>query len=106
VRRKILSSLLVLGLLIPAFQMERARAENDLGSNCRIGSDESCPAQSPQEIVNLYGTNTNGAYWINVNGVARETYLILNSSYPDGGSWFLGMKGSNSGNSFIYSSNL
>lgn len=73
-------------------------------SPCAIGSSSSCPAQSPQEIVNLYGTTTNGSYWINVNGTARETFLILNSGYPDSGSWFLGMKGTRTGTSFTYSS--
>jgi len=73
-------------------------------SPCVIGSSSSCPAQSPQEIVNLYGTTTNGSYWINVNGTARETFLILNSGYPDSGSWFLGMKGTRTGTSFTYSS--
>jgi hypothetical protein len=75
-----------------------------LNAQCVIGSSSSCPAQSPQEIVNLYGTSTNGSYWLNVNGTARETYLILNSSYPDSGGWFLGMKGTNSGSAFLYNS--
>jgi hypothetical protein len=44
-----------------------------LNAQCVIGSSSSCPAQSPQEIVNLYGTSTNGSYWLNVNGTARET---------------------------------
>lgn len=79
------------------------RAET-LNSSCVIGGSSSCPAQSPQEIVNLYGTSTNGSYWLNVNGTARETYLILNSSYPDSGGWFLGMKGTKTGGSFWYSS--
>ena len=85
------------------FPITTARAET-LEASCAIGSSSSCPAQSPQEIVNLYGTTTNGSYWINVNGTARETYLILNSGYPDSGGWFLGMKGTNSGNSFLYNS--
>ncbi len=81
-----------------------AAANNIVSGPCQIGSSSSCPAQSPQEIVNLYGTTTNGAYWINVNGTARETYLILNSGYPDSGGWFLGMKGTRAGTSFTYSS--
>jgi len=73
-------------------------------SPCVIGSSSSCPAQSPQEIVNLYGTTTNGSYWINVNGTARQTFLVLDSGYPDSGGWFLGMKGTRTGTSFTYSS--
>ena len=73
-------------------------------SPCVIGSSSSCPAQSPQEIVNLYGTTTNGSYWINVNGTARQTFLILDLGYPDSGGWFLGMKGTRTGTSFTYSS--
>ena len=90
--------------LLPTLQMESASANNIVQDACQIGSSSTCPAQSPQEIVNLYGTNTNAAYWINVNGTARETYLILNSGYPDSGGWFLGMKGTRSGTSFWYNS--
>lgn len=90
--------------LLPAIQMENASANNIVQDACQIGSSSTCPAQSPQEIVNLYGTNTNAAYWINVNGTARETFLILNSGYPDSGGWFLGMKGTRSGTSFWYDS--
>lgn len=102
-KRFILSLLLCIGLL-PSIFLETASANNIVENACQIGSSSTCPAQSPQEIVNLYGTSTNGSYWINVNGTARETYLILNSSYPDSGGWFLGMKGTNSGGSFWYSS--
>jgi hypothetical protein len=90
--------------LLPAIQMESASANNIVQDACQIGSSSICPAQSPQEIVNLYGTNTNAAYWINVNGTARETFLILNSGYPDSGGWFLGMKGTRAGTSFWYNS--
>lgn len=99
--------LLALGLiagLITSIPIPEAQAANDVQAPCTIGSSASCPAQSPQEIVNLYGTTTNGSYWINVNGTARETYLILNSGYPDSGGWFLGMKGTRTGTSFTYSS--
>jgi uncharacterized repeat protein (TIGR02059 family) len=94
---------LFLGLMV-ATPIEIAEANNILSATCQIGSSSLCPAQSPQEIVNLYGTNSNGAYWLNVNGTARETFLILNSGYPDSGGWFLGMKGTRAGASFTYSS--
>ncbi len=71
---------------------------------CVIGSSSSCPAQSPQEISNLYGTTANGTYWLNVNGTATQTYVILNASYPDSGGWFLGMKGTKTSTNFNYSS--
>jgi hypothetical protein len=90
--------------LLPALQMQSAVANNTLNDACQIGSSLSCPAQSPQEIVNLYGTTSNATYWINVNGTARETFLILNTGYPDSGGWFLGMKGTRTGNSFLYNS--
>ncbi len=77
---------------------------NVVSATCVIGSSSSCPAQSPQEIFNLYGTSTDGSYWLNVNGTARETFLILNTGYPDSGGWFLGMKGTRAGTSFVYNS--
>ena len=73
-------------------------------SPCAIGSSSSCPAQSPQEIYNLYGTTTDGTYWLNVNGTATQTFLIMNRSYPNSGAWFLGMKGTKAGTTFSYSS--
>lgn len=99
---------LALGIIILSSQTlfigtDPAKAVNDVSSSCAVGSSSSCPAQSPQEIVNLYGTTTNGSYWLNVNGTATETYLILNSGYPEGGSWFLGMKGTKTSTSFTYS---
>lgn len=84
--------------------IQQAQAVNDMSGPCVIGSSASCPAQSPQEIYNLYGTTTNSVYWLNVNGTATQTYVILDTSYPDSGGWFLGMKGTKSGNTFIYSS--
>jgi hypothetical protein len=103
-KRKALLLALILGvaqlILIP---FETASA-NVVQSPCVIGSSASCPAQSPQEIFNLYGTTTNGTYWLNVNGTATQTYLILNTSYPDSGGWFLGMKGTKASTNFNYSS--
>jgi uncharacterized repeat protein (TIGR02059 family) len=81
-----------------------ANAANDLQAICIVGSSSSCPAQSPQEIFNLYGTTANGSYWLNVNGTARETFLILDTSFPDGGMWFLGMKAPKLSTTFKYDS--
>lgn len=99
--------LLALGLiagLLTSIPVPGAQAANDVQASCAIGSSASCPAQSPQEIYNLYGTTTDGTYWLNVNGTATQTYLIMNRSYPDSGGWFLGMKGTKTGGSFWYSS--
>ena len=98
----LITSLFLSGLTI--FVSPPANAVNDIQVTCLIGSDSACPAQSPQEIFNLYGTTTNGSYWLNVNGTARQTFLILNSSFPDGGMWFLGMKGSKGSTTFKYDS--
>ena len=81
-----------------------AQAANDLQAVCIVGSSSSCPAQSPQEIFNLYGTTTNGSFWLNVNGTPRETFLILDTSFPDGGMWFLGMKAPKLSTTFNYNS--
>lgn len=101
--RLLLSLAILFGLLV-ASPVDTAVANNIVSANCAIGISSSCPAQSPQEIANLYGTSTNGSYWLDVDGVARETFLILNTGYPDSGGWFLGMKGTRAGTSFIYSS--
>jgi Putative flagellar system-associated repeat len=102
-KRFILALGLIAGLLI-SIPTPEAVAVNDVQSSCVIGSSSSCPAQSPQEIYNLYGTTANGTYWLNVNGTPTQTYLILDTVYPDGGMWFLGMKGTKSSSNFNYSS--
>ena len=104
---KSVSITLVVSLLfsvLTLFTIPTATAANDLQAICVVGSSSSCPAQSPQEIFNLYGTTTNGSYWLNVNGTARETFLILNTSFPDGGMWFLGMKAPKLSTTFKYDS--
>ena len=102
--KRILAAVLLFAGFFVAIPVQSAQATNDLQASCVIGSSSTCPAQSPQEIYNLYGTTTNGTYWLNVNGTATQTYLIMDTGYPDGGQWFLGMKGTNSGGSFWYSS--
>jgi hypothetical protein len=102
--KKLLISLGLIAGLLTSIPVPEAQATNDLQSPCVIGSSVSCPAQSPQEIYNLYGTTTNGTYWLNVNGTATQTYLVMDTNYPDGGQWFLGMKGTKSSSNFNYSS--
>jgi hypothetical protein len=74
-------------------------------SNCQIGSSSACPATSPQEIFNLYGTTTNGVYWLRVGGVAKEVFVVMDRSTASGsGSWILLMKGARGTGNFGYSS--
>jgi uncharacterized repeat protein (TIGR02543 family) len=76
-------------------------------SNCTIGSSSACPAYSPQEIQNLYGssagTGANGVYWLLVGGVPRQVYVIMDSDV-DGGGYVLLMKGANNATTFNYNS--
>ena len=70
--------------------------------DCVVGSSSSCPGASAEAIKDATGTNTDGVYWILVNGVATQVYSIMNSAM-DGGGWMLAMKGANTGNTFGYS---
>ena len=58
---------------------------------CRIGFSAECPAYSPQEIYNLYGTTDDGNYWIMTGGSPSFQYVLMNRSIDTGG-WILGMK--------------
>lgn len=102
--KKFLLALSLIAGLMVSIPVPKAEAVNDVQASCVIGSSSTCPAQSPQEIYNLYGTTTNGTYWLNINGVAVQTYLIMDTNYPDSGHWFLGMKGTKSSSNFNYSS--
>ena len=74
-------------------------------SPCIIGKSAVCPATSPQEIYNLYGTTTNGTFYIKVNGVATQVYLMMNRTGSDNGAWILLMKGAKGTTNFNYDSN-
>lgn len=102
--KRVLAAVAIFVSLFVSIPVQQAVAANDVQASCVIGSSSSCPAQSPQEIYNLYGTTANGTYWLNVNGTATQTYLALDTAYPDGGMWFLGMKGTRAGTSFNYAS--
>ena len=71
---------------------------------CVIGSSAACPATSPQEIYNLYGTTTDGTYYLKVNGTATQVYLLMNRTGSDSGAWVLMMKAAPGSTSFPYSS--
>jgi len=73
-------------------------------TQCAIGASASCPATSPQEIYNLFGTTDNGTYYLNVNGVATQVYLLMNRNNSDNGGWVLLMKGTKSSSNFAYNS--
>ena len=98
-----ITGIVVLSSQLVFVGVQPATAVDDVSSTCAVGTSSNCPAQSPQEIINLYGTTTNGTYWLNVNGTATQTYLILDSNYPDSGAWFLGMKGTKTSTAFTYS---
>ena len=102
--KRVFAAIVLAAGLMSTIPIQKAAATNDVSASCQIGFSSSCPAQSPQEIYNLYGTTTNGTYWINVNGTATQTYLIMDTSYPDSGMWFLGMKGNKTSTTFTYSS--
>ena len=75
-----------------------------LQSGCIVGSASTCPGDSAWQIKQATGTNTDGVYWINVNGTATQIYCIMDSTF-DGGGWMMVMKGANTGSTFYYSAN-
>ncbi|MTB25961.1 MAG: hypothetical protein F2922_08660, partial [Actinobacteria bacterium] len=97
------ATLAVFALLLSLF-VGGVTASQSAAAACIIGSSSSCPGASAQAIKDATGTNTDGAYWIMVNGVATQVYSIMNSAM-DGGGWMLAMKGANTGNTFGYSAN-
>lgn|GEM_PF-2534491 len=68
---------------------------------CVIGSSSACPGDSAWQIKQATGTNTNGLYWIKVNGTATQVYSIMDSNMGGGG-WMLAMKGGSNSTSFLY----
>jgi hypothetical protein len=91
-----------LSVIVPAINSQGASAAQD--GECTIGSSALCPATSPQEIYNLYGTTTDGRYFIKVNGVATEVFLLMNRTGSDNGAWVLLMKGVKGTTNFAYNS--
>ena len=73
-------------------------------AECIIGSSSLCPATSPQEIYNIYGTTTDGTYWIKVGGTATQVVLKMNRTGSDNGAWILLMKGVRGTTNFSYAS--
>ncbi len=87
--------------LIACLQSSPAHA---LVSGCTVGSSQSCPGDSAWQIKQATGTNTNGNYWVMLNGSAVKIYAIMDSTMGGGG-WMLAMKGTTTGNDFPYSAN-
>ena len=68
-----------------------------------IGTNQAYPAESAKVIKDLTGTNADGVYYINVNGISTATYCLMNDHY-DGGGWMMLMKATR-GTTFQYSAN-
>jgi hypothetical protein len=66
------------------------------------GMNSVYPAESAKIIKDLTGTNTDGTYYINVNGTSTATYCLMNDCY-DGGGWMMLMKAT-TGSTFNYAS--
>jgi len=103
--------LLVSSLIAPLISLgasistaPQAFAAAGQSSECVIGSAETCPATSPQEIYNLYGTTAGGTYWMKVAGVSTQVHLYMNPSDSAGGGWILLMKGKKGTTDFYYDS--
>jgi len=89
---------MVLSVFVPT---TRAFAVDTVSTyGCVIGSSSSCPGDSAWQIKQATGTNTNGLYWINVNGTATQVYSIMDSAM--GGGWMLAMKGSSTGTTYVF----
>jgi hypothetical protein len=70
--------------------------------SCKVGFSAECPAYSPQEIYNLYGTATDGNYWLLINGAPAYQYVLMSRSLDSGG-WILAMKGNKTTTRFSWS---
>ena len=68
------------------------------------GSTSQLSACSAVFIKAQTNTNTDGMYWITLNGTPTQTYCIMDSA-ADGGGWMLAMKATNSGATFEYGAN-
>lgn len=67
------------------------------------GTDSAFPHESAKIIKDLTNTNTDGIYYILVNGVSTPTYCLMNDIY-DGGGWMMLMKMSTNTTAFTYDS--
>ena len=73
-------------------------------AECAIGSSATCPAYSAQEIYNLYGTTTDGNYYLDIGGTATQVYLKMDRTNTANGGWILMMKAPRGTTGFYYDS--
>jgi len=67
------------------------------------GTDAAFPHESAKIIKDLTNTNTDGIYYILVNGISTGVYCLMNDIY-DGGGWMMLMKMSTNTQAFTYDS--
>ena len=67
------------------------------------GVDSAFPQESAKIIKDLTNTNTDGIYYILLNGISTPIHCLMNDCY-DGGGWMILMKGTR-GSTFQYSAN-
>jgi hypothetical protein len=69
------------------------------------GLNSAFPQENAKIIKDITNTNTDGIYYILVNGVSTPIYCLMNDCY-DGGGWMMLMKGGDAiTNTFQYSAN-
>ena len=66
------------------------------------GISAAFPAEDAKAIKALTSINTDGPFWLNVNGISTQTYCLMDSKW-DGGGWMLMMKATRA-NTFTFSS--
>jgi len=92
------------GAILVAVLISPARAAQTQEAECQVGTSSSCPALSAQEIYNLYGTTTDGTYYLNISGTATQVYLKMDRTNTANGAWILLMKAPRTSTSFYYDS--
>ena len=96
--------LVLAGIGLISNLMPSAQAAQTQEVECQVGTSASCPALSAQEIYNLYGTTTDGTYYLNISGSATQVYLKMDRTNTANGGWILLMKAPRATTSFYYDS--
>lgn len=92
------------GAILLAALMPSVHAAQTQQAECQIGTSSSCPALSAQEIYNLYGTTTDGTYYLDVSGTPTQVYLKMDRTNTANGGWILMMKAPQGSTGFYYDS--
>ncbi len=95
----VLIGVMLLSTLSPSVQAAQTQEVE-----CQVGTSASCPALSAQEIYNLYGTTTDGTYYLKISGSATQVYLKMDRTNTANGGWILMMKAPRTSTSFYYDS--